>query len=537
MLGQIDPALEAALSEQWAAWNVVYADQGGLEAAIAADIAACTARSDLELARPIDWQDRRTHAPLPDTATAQVYADLPKIARYIAGRIAVAVKDIDYRNGYGVDQRDGAQARLAEMIDVAAMNFPYERIAALDWKDALAFALERPIFTWDDSRGLHTFPVEEINLPVPIQKRAPDQWSINPAFAMYFFAPQGNMPFGTYLRYSETFGFVWTDAFAEILFQTIRNFLWGLRAGTEYGRILATGSEFVSGKMNAISRCVDTWIQQVGLLPKAWLDTYAPIGDALREQRRAERLRDALNFIGAASALFGITGALQSIASQGLSITNGANLITSIDRIPGVDLGKAGQVVKLAGRAFDPRSVANTIGLLSLAGVADAEMIASEVTEQLPMDAFESGFYEVTSPDSYWGDFALPDLSSVTDSLVASATDTWGGFSLSSFLTDLAKTYAQYDLQKRAIEAQTGRPAPAPKPAPGTVRTLPDGSVARTNPDGSTTITTPRGEQRTVTPSGQIIAGGAQWIPGIPNIALLIGGGLLLGALFLSQRK
>lgn len=160
-------------------------------------------------------------------------------------------------------------------------------------------------------------------------------------------------------------------------------------------------------------------------------------------------------------------------------------------------------------------------------------------------DVFEGGYYEVTSPESYWGDLGVPsidlpefDFGAITDSLVQTATAPSGEFSLSSFLTDLAKTYVQYDLSKRAIETQTGQrvPAQVTRPAPGTTRTLPDGSVARTNADGSTTITSPTGEQRTVTSTGQIVRGGADLIPGIPNIALLIGGGLLLGGLLLARR-
>lgn len=535
LLGQFesgfDFSFEAALTEQFAALDKFAQESGyaNFQSMLDAERRECEAT---DITKPKGWTDQRTRTALPDTPTARVYAELPKIARYIATKISEATASISYRDGFGNDYRARAVEVLVDFIDKVAFNFPFERIASLDWKDALAFVLQRPIFTWDDSRGNGQIVIEGITLPIPLQQREPDGWSIHPAFALFFFGNPGPMAYSTYLRYSETFGFVWTDHFKNAIEYTLRNLLWGLRAGDSWGKILNAGSNNLLYADVGMMRCSASWVYVVGNLPQIWLDTYAPVGDALREQRRAERISDILRFVGTASAILGITGAIQSIVSQGLSITNAANLLTSVDRLPGVDFGKAGQIIQIAGRAFDPRSVVQTMGLSSLQDVAS--------TEGMNMDVFESGFYEVTSPEEYWsgfdfGGFELPSFDAALDSL----TQATSGFDFTNFVTDLAKTYAQYDLAKRALESQTGQRAPTQvtRPTPGTTRTLPDGSVAVTNADGSTTIKRPDGQVLTVRPSGQVVSGSGDIIPGVPNVVLLGGAALLLGGLLLARKR
>lgn len=134
---------------------------------------------------------------------------------------------------------------------------------------------------------------------------------------------------------------------------------------------------------------------------------------------------------------------------------------------------------------------------------------------------------------------SLPSsFDSAVDSITSTATDLFGDFDLSKFVTGLAQTYVQYDLGRRQIEAQTQRPAPPQtRPTSGATRQLPDGSIARTNADGSTTVTSPTGRVRTVTPTGQIVQGaGGSLIPGVSN-TLLIGGAIGLGALLLLARR
>jgi hypothetical protein len=147
---------------------------------------------------------------------------------------------------------------------------------------------------------------------------------------------------------------------------------------------------------------------------------------------------------------------------------------------------------------------------------------------------------EINMGDSWTGfdlsGFDMPSFDLNFDTLVSGVTDAFEGFDLSKFVTDLGGLYLTYNAQQIAAErAGTPIPTAITRPVAGTVRQLPDGSVARTNPDGSTTVTAPNGTVRTVTTSGQVVAGSGSWIPGVPNIALL-GGAALIGVALLLRK-
>jgi hypothetical protein len=78
------------------------------------------------------------------------------------------------------------------------------------------------------------------------------------------------------------------------------------------------------------------------------LAPYNDLGDKLRGARRAKQRANILRPLAFALAVTGIGSAVSSIMASGLSVANVAGLVSSIDAIPGVDLGAAGDIAKLA---------------------------------------------------------------------------------------------------------------------------------------------------------------------------------------------
>jgi len=92
----------------------------------------------------------------------------------------------------------------------------------------------------------------------------------------------------------------------------------------------------------------------VGTLSHPWsmLKPYNDLGDKLRGARRAKQRANILKPLAFALAITGIGSAVSSIMASGLSVANVAGLISSIDAIPGVDLGAAGDIAKVAKGGF-----------------------------------------------------------------------------------------------------------------------------------------------------------------------------------------
>ena len=92
----------------------------------------------------------------------------------------------------------------------------------------------------------------------------------------------------------------------------------------------------------------------VGTLSHPWsmLKPYNDLGDKLRGARRAKQRANILKPLALALAVTGIGSAVSSIMASGLSVANVAGLVSSIDAIPGVDLGAAGDLAKVAKGGF-----------------------------------------------------------------------------------------------------------------------------------------------------------------------------------------
>lgn len=93
---------------------------------------------------------------------------------------------------------------------------------------------------------------------------------------------------------------------------------------------------------------IGPWCVNTITHPWAMLAPYNDLGDKLRGARRAKQRANILKPLALALAVTGIGSAVSSIMASGLSVANVAGLVSSIDAIPGVDLGAAGDVAKIA---------------------------------------------------------------------------------------------------------------------------------------------------------------------------------------------
>lgn len=97
---------------------------------------------------------------------------------------------------------------------------------------------------------------------------------------------------------------------------------------------------------------IGPWCVNTITHPWAMLAPYNDLGDKLRGARRAKQRANILKPLALALAVTGIGSAVSSIMASGLSVANVAGLVSSIDAIPGVDLGAAGDVAKIAKGGF-----------------------------------------------------------------------------------------------------------------------------------------------------------------------------------------
>jgi len=126
--------------------------------------------------------------------------------------------------------------------------------------------------------------------------------------------------------------------------------------------------------------------------PWAMLAPYNDLGDKLRGARRAKQRANILRPLALALAVTGIGSAVSSIMASGLSVANVAGLVSSIDAIPGVDLGAAGDIAKLAKGGlsvddfYDFEMPDVDPGSFDLIGPVDAGMIDLPEIDIAPID-------------------------------------------------------------------------------------------------------------------------------------------------------
>lgn len=315
--------------------------------------------------------------------------------------------------------------------------------------------------------------------------------------------------------------------------------------------------------------------------------TYTLAGDYWRPTKLAfiPKPSDTAMFLEVAqmaAAVVGFAAAggmlVAGLQSGNLGLNTVVRFATAVDRLPGVDLGDATDVLRYVSRLTSAQGALSSLTDAGGSATSDALLSTGD-----PMDDFSFGDFgdapafgdmpfgdaaagfggSVDFGDGFgyawggeWADsigtdvvdqafesLALPPtFDSALDSLTSQSGSIFGNLDIGNLLTQLATTYVQYDIAKRQIEARGGTVPPTVRPTPGQTRTLPDGTTIRTNNDGTTTVRTPDGATRTVTQGGQIITqtpapAGGSIVPGLSNQTLLIGGAVAVGALLLLSRR
>jgi hypothetical protein len=326
--------------------------------------------------------------------------------------------------------------------------------------------------------------------------------------------------------------------------------------------------------------------------PWAMLAPYNALGDKLRGARRAKQRANILKPLALALAVTGIGSAVSSIMASGLSVANVAGLVSSIDAIPGVDLGAAGDLAKVAKGGFkvddftditlpevelesfdldipsfdiapaDIGAVVDEFTLIELGDLGiDTESLGIDLSGAVYDDLGElvNPSIEVYAQSIYVGDDGgitwaaasaggnafvaeQPNAARPASTPAARSTGvlpTFSGDSWGAFLLNAASTLGNFVLAREQIQ-RTGRYTPAGATSPygtanpirvGVPQAQPDGSIVVKNADGTVTRTNIDGTQTTIRPGAQ--QGGL--LGGISTNTLLLGGGILAAVLLLRK--
>ena len=127
---------------------------------------------------------------IPDTAAGRLYAQIPKICAGIADRAAQGFAQTDLRTHPEAGLQDlarGARDHLESLLLHGPGALTLEAIANMGVEGFKAHWASVKLFTWDQSIAPWDFEAwGGHRVPLPIQQRAPDFWSINPKFAFAY---------------------------------------------------------------------------------------------------------------------------------------------------------------------------------------------------------------------------------------------------------------------------------------------------------------------------------------------------------------
>jgi hypothetical protein len=358
---------------------------------------------------PPGFVNRTNTPPANDhSAEAQFYLQLGKVADYLAANLLKLSADDQDRNG--TNHLSGASAEISRAIGVYLLNVPYASVQALGWKTALANILASPLCTWDPKIGFYqTMPAAPTDsAPIFIQQRAPNKWSLYPAYVPFFFW-SGNLSFLRFLRYDNTFGFVFTDTFAHTIITTISACFYGPIAANPIANWAAnafqtltvqptfqsgSGSVFnpfqqipltqaivnaqgpltaqvLQAKLNAYNPGFvndgfenadpnGAWLRDPAAMPGEYTNKLQAAANAVYSAEAKQEIMLALQFVGAFVA---IATAGASIAANGWTVANGLSLASAFENSPFGLPSNAIKNILIAGKLLDLPSLCTSIGL------------------------------------------------------------------------------------------------------------------------------------------------------------------------------
>jgi hypothetical protein len=332
-------------------------------------LCACSANPPLDL--PPCWVSLMTPPPATDqTPEAQFYRQFDVIALYLARNLIKQSTDTFDRSGADhVDIGDDSNANpqvqaIARAIEVYCLNMPYSTVKALGWKGALAKILQLPLTTWDNSKGMFTRSAGgSTNIPTPIQQRATDKWSVHPAYFAFFFW-RGDLSFLRFLRYDATFGFVFTDTFA----QKVQDSFWSCfycpfaavpiaPGGAGSGTLTSLGlgsDDFDASDPNS------SWLDNPTNMPSTFTNALQTLGNNLYSAEAAQALSSMLQAISVFVALF--TAGASLAATGALTVANGISIASALQGALGITNPVLGDVL-IAGKVLNLDAFAADSGL------------------------------------------------------------------------------------------------------------------------------------------------------------------------------
>lgn len=174
---------------------------------------------------------------IPDTAAGRLYAQIPTICKGIADRAAQGFAQTDLRTHPEPGQQDlarGARDHLESLLLHGPGALTLEAIANMGVEGFKAYWASVKLFTWDQSIAPWDFEAwGGHRVPLPIQQRAPDLWSINPKFAFAYLGMARDLT-GT-VRYIDEGGGLcrayWTPEFGIVFSGGVA---WAIRASIRY---------------------------------------------------------------------------------------------------------------------------------------------------------------------------------------------------------------------------------------------------------------------------------------------------------------
>lgn len=154
------------------------------------------------------------------------------------------------------------------------------------------------------------------------------------------------------------------------------------------------------------------WCTNLMNWPIGFLEAYAEIGRQLWSaelaRRKAKRKAERYKIIAGGLAIFGIGAAISAIVSSGVTVLNVASLVASVDNLPGVDLGPAGDIAKII--KLEDKLMSNLFDI----GADDFTFDAGSFDTGLfdPNDVMVSiADFDLTLPDiSYIDDFGIDNV-------------------------------------------------------------------------------------------------------------------------------
>jgi hypothetical protein len=402
---------------------------------------------------------------LPDSPEGRLIKQLPTIAQGIAQASGNALLktgiNLSSAGQPSYDLFAGSVERLTGLLMQGFAKYTLAEVQRLGIAGALEAIKKTPIFTWDDNATRETIAVHVAatgslkTFPLPVIARRPGFYAIHPAFAMLYLGRAPNIEGQVdvmeangslcYPVYDADFGVLYSQGVIDAMRGSIANFVDQLEEGElidtfakswyqfpeffddVYGTrevevITEQGSYFETVpvvervlKPEYAPATVYPWPCNALNHPGALIQPFAELGWRLRDARSKAKRAQRLQLVAIALAAWGGYAAITSIASSGFSLANVAQLTTSIDRLPGVDLGVIGDIA--AGLSSGLKFSASIPGADTMFDFPDdlGEIVFDPSAFDVELTLDDIGANVVNFDDSIFYDFGLEATDLLSD--------------------------------------------------------------------------------------------------------------------------